>query len=74
MTPPRIPQPPKNEDAINNEARDWLVLLVSGRATVRDAKAFQSWCRSSPQHAQAFAQLRHLWDQLGIAATSLGTR
>lgn len=50
-----------------NEARDWLVLLTSGRATVADAKALQHWCAQSPAHAEAFEQAKVLWQQLSAA-------
>jgi len=50
------------------EARDWLVLLTSGQATVADAKALRQWCAQSPEHAQAFEQAKVLWQQLAVAA------
>lgn len=50
-----------------NEARDWLVLLTSGQATVADAKALQHWCAQSPAHAEAFEQAKVLWQQLSAA-------
>lgn len=50
------------------EARRWLLHLLSGWATVRDARAFRQWCLASPQHAQAFVRARQLWDQLASAA------
>lgn len=53
---------------LHDEARDWLVLLTSGRATVADAKALQAWCAQSPEHAQAFEGAKRLWQQLGAAA------
>ena len=53
---------------LHDEARDWLVLLTSGRATVADAKALKAWCAQSPEHAQAFEQAKTLWQRLGAAA------
>ncbi|MCK6190590.1 FecR domain-containing protein [Pseudomonas sp. EYE_354] len=53
---------------LHDEARDWLVLLTSGRATVADAKALKAWCAQSPEHAQAFEQAKRLWQHLGAAA------
>ncbi|WP_248732825.1 FecR domain-containing protein [Pseudomonas sp. MWU13-2517] len=58
----------KAADPLHDEARDWLVLLTSGRATVADAKALRAWCARSPEHAQAFEQAKVLWQQLGAAA------
>ncbi len=52
---------------LHDEARDWLVLLTSGRATVADAKAFKAWCAQSPEHAQAFEQAKTLWQQVAPA-------
>ncbi|KAB0511205.1 MULTISPECIES: FecR family protein [Pseudomonas] len=52
---------------LHDEARDWLLLLTSGRATVADAKALKAWCAQSPEHAQAFEQAKALWQQLSPA-------
>ena len=52
---------------MHDEARDWLLLLTSGRATVADAKALQAWRAQSPEHAQAFEQTKALWQQLAPA-------
>ena len=52
---------------LHDEARDWLVLLTSGRATVADAKALHAWRAQSPEHAQAFEQAKVLWQQLSPA-------
>jgi len=49
---------------LHDEARDWLLLLTSGRATVADAKALKAWCAQSPEHAQAFEQAKVLWQNL----------
>ena len=53
---------------LHDEARDWLLLLTSGGATVADAKALKAWCAQSPEHAQAFEQAKRLWQQLAPAA------
>lgn len=53
------------------EARDWLILLTSGRATVADARALRLWCGQSPEHAQAFEQAKALWQGLQPAAAAL---
>ncbi|MCU7646151.1 FecR family protein [Pseudomonas piscis] len=54
-----------------SEARDWLVLLTSGRATAADARALRQWCAQSPQHAAAFEQAKTLWHGLQPAAQRL---
>ncbi|PJK32349.1 iron dicitrate transport regulator FecR [Pseudomonas sp. S10E 269] len=52
---------------LHDEARDWLVLLTSGRATVADAKALKAWCAQSPEHAHAFEQAKTLWQHVAPA-------
>lgn len=52
------------DSRLHDEARDWLVLLTSGQATVADAKALRQWCAQSPEHAQAFEHAKRLWQQL----------
>lgn len=56
------------QDRLNSEAKDWLILLTSGRATVADAQALRQWCAQSPEHARAFEQAKGLWQQLQPAA------
>lgn len=59
------------QDLLDSEARDWLILLTSGRATVADAQALRQWCASSPDHAFAFERSKLLWQQLQPAAQQL---
>ncbi|PQP04093.1 iron dicitrate transport regulator FecR [Pseudomonas frederiksbergensis] len=59
------------QDRLQSEARDWLILLTSGRATVADARALRQWCAQSPEHARAFEQSKLLWQQLQPAAERL---
>ncbi|WP_434631314.1 FecR domain-containing protein [Pseudomonas sp. Z1-29] len=56
------------EARLAGEARDWLILLTSGRATVADARALRQWCGQSAEHAQAFEQAKTLWHGLRPAA------
>ena len=49
------------------QARAWLVHLTSGTATREDGEAFRRWCLSDARHAEAFARVRSIWDQLGPA-------
>lgn len=56
---------------LQSEARDWLILLTSGRATAADASALRQWCEQSPQHAEAFERCKHVWQQLKPAAEGL---
>jgi ferric-dicitrate binding protein FerR (iron transport regulator) len=54
--------------ALHREARDWLLVLTSGRATTSDAAGFKQWCAQSTAHAQAFAETRLMWENLDTAA------
>jgi ferric-dicitrate binding protein FerR (iron transport regulator) len=54
--------------ALHMEARNWLLRLTSGAATVQDARAFEHWCGQSAAHVEAFAETRRLWENLGPAA------
>jgi ferric-dicitrate binding protein FerR (iron transport regulator) len=59
---------------LHREAREWLLRLTSGRATPTDAQAFRAWCERSRAHAQAFAETRLLWENLGGATRSARQR
>ncbi|SDT29863.1 FecR family protein [Pseudomonas asplenii] len=56
---------------LQSEARDWLILLTSGQATVADARALRHWCEQSPEHARAFEQAKLLWQSLKPALEQL---
>ncbi|WP_445289566.1 FecR family protein, partial [Variovorax atrisoli] len=58
---------------LEREARVWLRLLTSGRATERDAEAFRRWRSSSPQHEQAFADARQWAARLDEAASRVAS-
>ncbi len=63
-----------HDSPLHREAREWLLLLTSGRATVADAQGFRRWCGQSVAHARAFAETRSMWDHLGTAARNLAQR
>lgn len=65
------PAEPSAADNLHSEARDWLVLLTSGRATVADARALREWCAQSAEHARAFEDAKALWHFLQPAAQGL---
>ena len=65
------PAEPSVADNLQSEARDWLVLLTSGRATVADARALREWCAQSAEHARAFEEAKALWHLLQPAAQGL---
>jgi transmembrane sensor len=58
---------------LEREARVWLRLLTSGRATERDAEAFRRWRSMSPQHEQAFAEARQWAARLDEAASTVAS-
>ncbi|CAD5110437.1 FecR family protein [Zestomonas carbonaria] len=47
------------------QAREWQVLLNSGRATAADHEALEAWRRAAPEHEQAMRQVENLWALLG---------
>lgn len=65
---------PGHDSALHREAREWLLLLTSGRATTADASGFRRWCDQSAAHARAFAETRLLWDNLGTAARGVAAQ
>jgi ferric-dicitrate binding protein FerR (iron transport regulator) len=65
------PAEPSAADTLHSEARDWLVLLTSGRATVADARALREWCAQSAEHARAFEEAKRLWQQLQPAVEQM---
>lgn len=50
---------------LRSQAREWLVLLNSGRASVAERDAAERWRQSSPEHAAALAEVETLWSMLG---------
>ncbi|MDD0844479.1 FecR family protein [Pseudomonas sp. Gutcm_11s] len=48
-----------------DQARQWQVLLHSGRATAADRDAVQAWRQAAPEHEQALREVEGLWAQLG---------
>ncbi|WP_236100963.1 FecR/PupR family sigma factor regulator [Pseudomonas argentinensis] len=47
------------------QAREWQVLLHSGRATAADHLAAKAWRERSPAHEQAAREVDRLWALLG---------
>jgi transmembrane sensor len=66
--------PPDDRRALEDQAREWLVRLTSGRATTVDAQDFRRWCGRSPLHAQVMAETTRLWDAARPAAEALAQR
>ena len=53
------------EADLGSQAREWLVLLNSGRASAADHAAMERWRRTSAEHAKALAEAENLWALLG---------
>lgn len=47
------------------QAREWQVLLHSGRATPADQAAVEAWRLAAPEHARALREVEDLWALLG---------
>ncbi|MGE8499817.1 MAG: FecR family protein [Pseudomonas sp.] len=47
------------------QAREWQVLLSSGRATAADRENLDAWRNQAPEHEQAMRQVESLWALLG---------
>jgi len=62
------------QGVLRREAQAWLLRLTSGQATTNDAEAFRHWCGLSQEHAQAFAHVRLLWQNLGPAMAAVQRR
>ena len=56
------------ESPLDVQARDWVCLLASGRATGRAARRLQRWCARSEAHQAAFARAREQWHDAARAA------
>ena len=54
-----------NEPDLRSQAREWLVLLNSGRASADDHAAVERWRQTSTEHASALAEAERLWALLG---------
>lgn len=52
---------------IRQQAKDWFVRLNSGDTAESTQAQFQQWLHSSALHAQAFAGIAKLWQQVGMS-------
>ncbi|PKR54892.1 hypothetical protein COO20_05685 [Thalassospira marina] len=55
---------------ISDDAIDWLVKLSSGQVTPDMQQQYQHWLAQSPDHMQAMADARTLFDAIGRTATA----
>jgi transmembrane sensor len=59
-----IRTPDTDDLSLEREAHRWIGQLVSGEATVADARELQAWCGQSAAHAAAFAEAAERWRDL----------
>ncbi len=58
----------QNEQAIREQAAEWVVLQGAGPLSSVQQQALEQWCASDPRHAQAFAFAQATWSDLGQLA------
>jgi transmembrane sensor len=61
-------KPTDEQEALKREAREWVMRLTSGEATMKDAEALKRWRETSREHRRAFAEANLLWDKMRPAA------
>lgn len=62
------------DEVCRGEAFAWVVRLQRGSATTADLDEFRRWTRQSRANAQAFAEARRLWTELGTAGHNVYAR
>lgn len=55
---------------IDNQAREWFVLMQSGAASATDQQRLDEWLSASPVHREAYSRCEQLWQDLGDLAHS----
>lgn len=55
------------DEALSDQAIEWIVRMHSGHATHADQDAFAKWRRSDPLHEAAAREAEILWNGIGIA-------
>lgn len=54
--------------ALEQQARVWLRLFASGKATDDDADRFRRWLRAGPEHKAAFTRAQAAWEDMRASA------
>ncbi len=57
-----------------NEAREWVIRLVPGNATVADLERFRQWSSLDPENARAFAEAQRVWRAMEPAGRNVFKR
>lgn len=58
----------QNEQAIREQAAEWVVLEGGGPLNPEQQRALAQWCASDPRHARAYAFAQATWAELGQVA------
>lgn len=66
--------PAGEREQLASQARAWVRLLASGRASAADARRLQRWCATSAAHAEAFRTAHRGWQKLLPAAQLAGAQ
>lgn len=59
----------QNEQAIREQAAEWVVLQGAGPLSSAQQQALEQWCAEDPRHAQAHAFAQATWADLGQLAS-----
>ena len=59
----------QNEQAIREQAAEWVVLQGAGPLSTAQQQALEQWCASDPRHARAYALAQATWADLGQLAS-----
>ncbi len=58
------------ESQIEKTAHEWLMIIMSDKATDADIAAFELWRDENPRHGKAYAGISQIWNELGVLARS----
>lgn len=58
------------ENQIEKTAHEWLMVIMSDKATDTDIDAFEVWRNEDPIHRKAYADVSQIWNELGVLARS----
>ncbi len=59
-----------NHSQIEKTAHEWLMTIMSDKATDSDIEAFVAWRDENPEHGEAYAGISQIWNELGVLARS----
>ncbi|RZN15368.1 iron dicitrate transport regulator FecR [Bradyrhizobium sp. Leo121] len=68
MIPAIVDENPADLDPIRREAYEWIARFMAGDMMSADVDAMKMWYRQSPEHKNAYAEARRVWQSLGPIA------